>query len=193
MVSENFKFSKFQRIQDFLKFSETTKSSIQAHSRKEGNHRIVSTTEVPNSTLLKDSLIANSMHTQDSIQARLGGDSLPATIPDLNPGITNLSDLVAMKKHTGDTISASLHQGIVFLPLTLAVADSSIHLTFDLAGHVKEKSWFEVWRADRVAVPSTSLRYDIQGAIAIPPVPLLKLSHVVAEVTFLLSIPPDSI
>jgi len=82
--------------------------------------------------LLKDTLIAHSMLTQDSIQARLGGNSLPTTIPDLDPIVTNLSDLVTMQKHTGDTISASLHLSVVFLPVTLAVADSGVHLAFDL-------------------------------------------------------------
>ena len=80
---------------------------------------------------LKHTLISNSMLTQDSIQTRFSGDSLPTTIPDLNPSVANFSDLVTMQKHTGDTIFAGLDHSVIFTPFTGAAGDGSIHLAFD--------------------------------------------------------------
>ena len=70
------------------------------------------------------------MLTQNSIQARLRGDSLPTTIKQANPIVTNLGNIVAVKEYETHTILVA-HHSVVELPITL-VGDSIVHQAFDL-------------------------------------------------------------
>ena len=70
------------------------------------------------------------MLSENSIQARFGGDSLPTTIKQANPIVTNLGDIVAVKEYETHTICIA-HHSVVELPITL-VGDSIVHQAFDL-------------------------------------------------------------
>ena len=100
------------------------------------------------------------MLTQNSIQARLRGDSLPTTIKQANPIVTNLSDIVAVKEYETHTILVA-HHSVVELPITL-IGDSIVHQAFDLT------HWSRL-------VDSVSM--DGIGAKVKRSVPLSELSH----------------
>jgi len=71
------------------------------------------------------------MNTQNRIQTRFGGDSLPTSIHQHDEVITNLGNLVAMQEHMGDAIMGR-HHSVIELPI-LAIGDSIVHQAFDLS------------------------------------------------------------
>lgn len=140
--------------------------SVKAHTREEGHSGEVITTVVdshePLTFLLKDTLTATSVCFKNSIEAGFGGNSLPTTIEKFNPGLANASDQVTVQEHIA-AVGIRNDLSVVEFEIN-TVSDSGVHLAFDLA-HLREENGFEVWRADRVAVPSTSLRYHRQGGL----------------------------
>ena len=103
--------------------------------------------------LLEYTLACNTMLTKDSIDARLGSVRLPTTVKQTHIVLTNVCDVVAVEIHFRlVSVSIKLYTSVCFGPVEV-VADGSIHLTFDLAGHVKEKNWFEVWRERSGLIP----------------------------------------
>ena len=101
------------------------------HSREERDRAIILGAEEPFALLLKDSFIANTMATEQCIQTAFGGHSLPTAIKQSHPGITNLSNLVAMEIHIAHTVNVR-NFGVVQLPINFAV-DGLVHQSFNLA------------------------------------------------------------
>jgi len=145
---------------------ESVGCSVKAHTREEGHSGEVITTVVdshePITLLLKYTLTATSVRFQNSIQTGFGGVSAPTTIEKFNPGLANASDQVTEQEHIA-AVGIRNDLSVVEFEIN-TVSDGGVHLAFDLA-HLRVEKWFEVWRADRVAVPSTSLRYHRQGVL----------------------------
>ena len=141
--------------------------SVKAHTREEWHSGEIVATVVdshkPLTFLLKYTLTATSVCFKNSIEAGFGGNSLPTTIEKFNPGLANASDQVTVQEHIA-AVGIRNDLSVVEFEIN-TVSDSGVHLAFDLA-HLREENGFEVWRADRVAVPSTSLRYPILGRCA---------------------------
>jgi len=116
------------------------------------------------------------MYSEDSIQARLGGNSLPTCIKQTQPSVTNLGNIVAVKEHKGHAISGG-NVSVIQSEILLA-GDSSVHQAFNLSH-------------GSFAVDLLSM--DQVGGNCKPPVPVFKVSHVVADVTFLHASPPGSV
>jgi hypothetical protein len=77
------------------------------------------------------------MLTENSIDARFGSVRLPTTVKQTHIVLTYVCNVVAVQVHFRLTsFGVKLYTSVVFRPIEV-VADSSIHLTFDLAGHVK--------------------------------------------------------
>ncbi len=113
--------------------------------------------------LLEYTLACNTMLTENSIDARFGGVRLPTTIKQTHIVLTYVCNVVAVQIHFRlVSFRVKLYTSVCFGPVEV-VADSSIHLTFDLAGHVK--------RFVELKVVWTRL-----GAIATPCVTLPRLS-----------------
>ncbi len=87
--------------------------------------------------LLEYTFACNTMLTKDSIDARFGGVRLPTTIKQTHIVLTYVCNVVAVQIHFRLTsFGVKLYTSVCFGPVEI-VADGSIHLTFDLAGHVK--------------------------------------------------------
>ena len=102
-------------------------------------------TDVPCKLLLKHTVsVCIAELVDDSIQARLGGVGLPTSVIHSNEVITNLSNLVAVKVHSRETIVISGHASVSVSPV-LACLDSSIHeglnLTHDVVSEVYVMDW----------------------------------------------------
>ena len=78
---------------------------------------------------------------ENSIEARFGGYSLPTAIKEANEVITNLSDLVAVETHNADVFFLiEMYGSVTRLPVAV-VADSGIHLGFDLTHGLRVVLW----------------------------------------------------
>lgn len=84
----------------------------------------------PIPVLLEYTIAHFAMLGENSIQARFGGGSLMPTVKKANESITDLSDLVPMQEHFGETIFV-LNASISKTPIVAAL-DSSIHESLDL-------------------------------------------------------------
>ena len=92
---------------------------------------IVETNE-PLIVLLEYTFASNSALAEDSIQARLGGIGLPTTIKDADVILTHVCNVVAVQIHFRlVSVSIKLYTSVGRLPVSV-VADSGIHLGFDL-------------------------------------------------------------
>ena len=104
--------------------------SAEDHAGLKGDSLTIDPDE-PLECLLKDSLTGVAELREQSIQAGLGGDGLPATIKDLHIVVTDLSDQVAMEINAGCTDDL-LNTGVSRSPVS-STLDSGVHLAFDLA------------------------------------------------------------
>ena len=86
----------------------------------------------PLKVLLEYTIATLTVSSENSIQARLGGDRLPTAIKQADETITNLGNLVAVQEYTGDGIALlKLYTSVSRLPIA-TVSDGGIHLGFDL-------------------------------------------------------------
>jgi hypothetical protein len=109
--------------------------------------------------LLEYTLTCNTMLTENSIDARFGGVRLPTTIKQTHIVLTYVCNVVAVQIHFRLTsFGVKLYTSVCFGPVEI-VADGSIHLTFDLAGHVKRfVNLRVVWRRwGAIATPCVTL------------------------------------
>ena len=139
--------------------------SAQLHATAKLSHKefsaIVETNE-PLIVLLEYTFACNTMLTENSIDARFGGVRLPTTIKQTHIVLTYVCNVVAVQIHFALlSVSVKDNLSVCTFPVD-AVADGSIHLAFDLAGHVK--------RFVELKVVWTGL-----GAIATPCVPVSEL------------------
>jgi hypothetical protein len=107
----------------------------ETHGIKEGDGRqTLNSVHVnePLKVLLEDTIATLTVSSENSIQARLGGVGLPTAIKQADETITNLGNLVTVKKYTGDVIALlKLYPSVGRLPIA-TVSDGGIHLGFDL-------------------------------------------------------------
>ena len=84
----------------------------------------------------------DSMLRENSIQAGFGGDRLITTVEDLNKGVTDSGNVVAVQIHFRlVSFRVVSNSGVVFLPV-LIVRNGGVHLLFDLTHGVVS---FEQW------------------------------------------------
>jgi len=140
--------------------------STQSHTRAKLSHKefsaIVEANE-PLIVLLEYTLTSNTMLSENSIQARLGGVRLPTTVIQFDAIVINLSNQIAMQRDIRNTLNCPDTSVIKFE--IFALSDSGVHEAFDLT-HERKVKWF------------VNLRLYLQrmGAIATPCVPLGRLS-----------------
>ena len=86
----------------------------------------------PIEVLLEYTFALDSVLRKNSIQAGLGGVRLIPTVEDLNEGVTNSGNVVAVQIHLR-LVSFRVvgNFGVVFLPV-FVVKNGSVHFTFDL-------------------------------------------------------------
>jgi hypothetical protein len=116
----------------------------------------------PLKLLLEHTLTITTVCPKDSIQARLGGDSLMPTIKQADEVITNLGNLVTVKEYTRDGIALlKLYPSVGRLPIA-TVSDGGVHLGFDLTQNVLrlvdllsmaplEVLWGDQWTVQKLA------------------------------------------
>jgi len=85
----------------------------------------------PLKVALVDTLTVDCVRLKNSIQTGFGSARLITTIEDGHVIITNLSNLVAVQIHEGNTITVSVNLSVARLPVA-GVTNGSVHLTFDL-------------------------------------------------------------
>ena len=82
--------------------------------------------------LLKYTFTSDSMLRKNSIQTGLGSVRLPTTIKEANVVLTHISNVVAVQIHFRlVSVSVKLYTSVSRMPVSV-VADSGIHLGFDL-------------------------------------------------------------
>ena len=111
------------------------KGSVEPHSREEWDGWTLIINE-PLISFLKDTLTGQSVSFQDCIQAGFCGHCLMSAIPKLHPTFTNLSNLMPMEIHTGNTVRVTIDLGVIFAPIT-PLSDGGVHFTFDLTHGVE--------------------------------------------------------
>ena len=104
--------------------------SSEDHARLKGDSLTIDSNE-PLVGFLEDSLAGLAELREQSIEAALGGDGLPATIEDLHIVVTDLSDQVAMEINAGCTDDL-LNAGVSRRPVG-STLNGGVHLAFDLA------------------------------------------------------------
>ena len=133
--------------------------SGKSHTREERNCGTIIANE-PLKVLLKDTLSRKTMFGENSIQTGLCGDSLMITIEQFNPGFTNSSNQIAIKKDIR-TVRIGNNLSVIKLPI-FAIGDSFVHQAFDLS------HWLNSFDSLRIHDPRGS------GAWGVP---LVQPSH----------------
>jgi hypothetical protein len=114
-----------------VRCSKGTKSHAITELSGEEFSAIVEANE-PIEVLLKYTFTSDSMLTQNSIEARFGSVRLPTTIKKADVIITHVCNVVAVQIHFRlVSFSIKLYTSVGRLPVSV-VADSGIHLGFDL-------------------------------------------------------------
>ena len=114
------------------------KDSVQAHTIEKGKWTTFVVNE-PLTFLLEDTLTRAAVLSENSIEARLCGDSLIPTIEQFDPGFTNASDQMAVQIHIRHIAAADNLSVGQFEILTLE--NGIVHLTFDLPHESVEKGF----------------------------------------------------
>jgi len=118
--------------------------SVKSHAREERNSGAVNVNE-PLKVLLKNTLARATILSENSIQTRFGGDSLPTAIEQFDEPFANLRDEVTMQKDKSNTVSNTDHS-VSGLPhfAMLESSDGFVHLAFDLTHDVGSFGLFEL-------------------------------------------------
>jgi len=98
----------------------------------------------PIKVLLDYTFALDSVRRKNSIQAGFGSLGLMPTVKDLHVVITNLSNLVAVKINTGNTIAVANYRSVARLPVA-AVRNGGVHFLFDLTHGVVSFELKSVW------------------------------------------------